>query len=97
MFIVTRGYGKPSDRESGSDDEEMSDDGPDDTLNNSSRDKNSELGHQRLEFVMGDHILPRDMTVSKAQARTKIFGLNNVVGLSSCSAVWKWGWLQLHR
>ena len=59
---MTRGYGKPSDRESGSDDEEMSDDGPDDTLN-SSRDKSTELGHQRLEFVMGDHTLPRDMTV----------------------------------
>ena len=66
MLIVTRGYGKPSDRESGSDDEDMSDDGPDDTLNNTSRDKNTELGHQRLEFVMGDHILPRDMTVSRA-------------------------------
>merc|ERR1719384_95522 len=65
-YLVTRGYGKPSDRESGSDDEDMSDDGQDDTLNNTNRDKNGELGHQRLEFVMGDHVLPRDMTVYQA-------------------------------
>ena len=69
VIPVTRGYGKPSDRESGSDDEEMSDEGPEDTLNNSSRDKSTELGHQRLEFVMGDHVLPRDMTVSRARKR----------------------------
>jgi len=64
-YLVTRGYGKPSDRESGSDDEDMSDDGQDDTLNNTNN-KNPELGHQRLEFVMGDHVLPRDMTVYQA-------------------------------
>ena len=66
VVLVTRGYGKPSDRDSGSDDEDMSDDGQDDTLNNTNRDKNAELGHQRLEFVMGDHVLPRDMTVYQA-------------------------------
>jgi len=65
-YLVTRGYGKPSDRDSGSEDEDMSDEGQDDTLNNTNRDKNGELGHQRLEFVMGDHVLPRDMTVYQA-------------------------------
>lgn len=63
---MTRGYGKPSDRDSGSDDEDMSDDGQEDTLNNTSREKGSEAGHQRLEFVMGDTALPRDMTVYQA-------------------------------
>merc|ERR1719422_2345483 len=63
-YLVTRGYGKPSDKDSGSDDEEMSDDGQEDTLNNTAREKSNESsGHQRLEFVMGDHVLPRDMTV----------------------------------
>ena len=62
-ILVTRGYGKPSDRDSGSDDEEMSDEGQDDTLNNTTREKNNDTQHQRLEFVMGEHVLPRDMTV----------------------------------
>ena len=44
----------------------MSDDGQEDTLNNTSREKGSEAGHQRLEFVMGDTALPRDMTVYQA-------------------------------
>lgn len=65
---MTRGYGKPSDRDSGSDDEDMSDDGQEDTLNNTSREKGSEAGHQRLEFVMGDTALPRDMTVYQASS-----------------------------
>ena len=68
FVLVTRGYGKPSDRDSGSDDEDMSDDGQEDTLNNTSREKGSEAGHQRLEFVMGDTALPRDMTVYQASS-----------------------------
>lgn len=64
-YLVTRGYGKPSDKDSGSDDDDMSDDGPDDTLNNTSRDKSSDVA-QRLEFMMGEHVLPRDMTVYQA-------------------------------
>merc|ERR1719308_24543 len=64
-YLVTRGYGKPSDKDSGSEDDEMSDDGPDDTLNNTSRDKTSDVA-QRLEFLMGEHVLPRDMTVYQA-------------------------------
>lgn len=64
-YLVTRGYGKPSDKDSGSDDDDMSDDGPDDTLNNTSREKTSDI-NQRLEFLMGDHVLPRDMTVYQA-------------------------------
>merc|ERR1719410_2827726 len=66
-YLVTRGYGKPSDRDSGSEDEEMSDDGQEDTLNNTAREKSNESsGHQRLEVVMGEHVLPRDMTVYQA-------------------------------
>ena len=41
----------------------MSDEGQDDTLNNTTREKNNDTQHQRLEFVMGEHVLPRDMTV----------------------------------
>merc|ERR1719228_2063889 len=64
-YLVTRGYGKPSDKDSGSDDDDMSDDGPDDTLNNTARDKTTDIA-QRLEFMMGEHSLPRDMTVYQA-------------------------------
>eukprot|EP00092_Neocalanus_flemingeri_P014477 GFUD01015622.1.p1 GENE.GFUD01015622.1~~GFUD01015622.1.p1 ORF type:complete len:1754 (-),score=538.42 GFUD01015622.1:509-5770(-) len=64
-YLVTRGYGKPSDKDSGSDDDDMSDDGPDDTLNNTARDKTTDIA-QRLEFMMGEHVLPRDMTVYQA-------------------------------
>ena len=64
-YLVTRGYGKPSDKDSGSDDDDMSDDGPDDTLNNTARDKSTDIA-QRLEFMMGEHVLPRDMTVYQA-------------------------------
>ena len=69
MFCISDPrLGKPSDRDSGSDDEDMSDDGQEDTLNNTSREKGSEAGHQRLEFVMGDTALPRDMTVYQASS-----------------------------
>ena len=44
----------------------MSDDGGDDTLNNTPREKTTDTSHQRLEFVMGEHVLPRDMTVYQA-------------------------------
>merc|ERR1719228_1555124 len=63
-YLVTRGYGKPSDKDSGSEDDDMSEE-EGDTLANTTRDKNPDLT-QRLEFVMGDHVLPRDMTVYQA-------------------------------
>merc|ERR1719447_2461622 len=80
-YLVTRGYGKPSDRDSGTDDEDMSDDGQDETLNNTAREKSNENNqHQRLEFVMGDHVLPRDMTVYQAVQQ---FGGGHVTGSGS--------------
>ena len=45
-YLVTRGYGKPSDKDSGSDDDDMSDDGPDDTLNNTARDKTTDIAQR---------------------------------------------------
>jgi len=63
-YLVTRGYGKPSDKDSGSEDDDMSEE-EGDTLANNTRDKNTDLT-QRLEFVIGDHVLPRDMTVYQA-------------------------------
>jgi len=65
-YLVSRGYGRPSDKDSGSDDDDMSDDGPDDTLNNTGRDRAIENTTQRLEFLMGDQVLPRDMTMYQA-------------------------------
>merc|ERR1719186_823686 len=65
-YLVSRGYGRPSDKDSGSDDDDMSDDGPDDTLNNTGRDRAMENTTQRLEFLMGDQVLPRDMTMYQA-------------------------------
>ena len=79
-YLVTRGYGKPSDRDSGSDEDDMSDDGTDDTLNNTPREKTSDPSHQRLEFVMGEQVLPRDMTVYQAVQQ---FGGGHVTGGSS--------------
>ena len=93
---MTRGYGKPSDRDSGSDDEDMSDDGQEDTLNNTSREK-GEAGHQRLEFVMGDTALPRDMTVYQAsssnQSEASIVSNRPITGgpavrVGSCDQQW---------
>ena len=43
----------------------MSDDGPDDMLPSTSRDRLDASGH-RLEFSIGDHVLPYDMTVYQA-------------------------------
>merc|ERR1712083_316925 len=42
-YLVTRGYGKPSDKDSGSDDDDMSDDGPAATLINTARDKTTDV------------------------------------------------------
>jgi len=65
-YLVTRGYGKPSDKDSGSDDDDMSDEGgSEDTLNNTNRERNNETS-QRLEFLIGENKLPRDMTVYQA-------------------------------
>ena len=64
-YLVTRGYGKPSDnKDSGSEDDDMSEE-EGDTLASNTRDKRED-GSQRLEFVMGDQVLPRDMTVYQA-------------------------------
>merc|ERR1719509_511693 len=63
-YLVTRGYGKPSDKDSGSEDDDMSEE-EGDTLASTTRDKGAE-GSQRLEFVMGEQVLPRDMTVYQA-------------------------------
>jgi len=64
-YLVTRGYGKPSDRESGSDDDDMSDEGSEDTLNNTNRERPGDQAH-RLEFLIGETKLARDMTVYQA-------------------------------
>ena len=64
-YLVTRGYGKPSDKDSGSEDDDMSEE-EGDTLASTARDKREEGSSQRLEFVMGDQVLPRDMTVYQA-------------------------------
>jgi len=65
-YLVTRGYGKPSDKDSGSDDDDMSDEGSEDTLNNTNRERAVDQNHSRLEFLMGESPLPRDMTVYQA-------------------------------
>jgi E3 ubiquitin-protein ligase TRIP12 len=65
-YLVTRGYGKPSDKDSGSDDDDMSDEGgSEDTLGNTNRERNNDQS-QRLEFMIGENRLPRDMTVYQA-------------------------------
>ena len=71
-YLVSRGYARTSDRDSGSDDDdEMSDSGSGEggTVGGAARDKTASQGGeagQRLEFLMGDLVLPRDMTVYQA-------------------------------
>ena len=55
---LCRGYGKPSDKDSGSEDDDMSEE-EGDTLASNTRDKSQDSNTQRLEFVMGEHVLPR--------------------------------------
>merc|ERR1719244_473004 len=64
-YLISRGYGHPQDKDSGGSDDDMSDEGPDDMLPSTSRDRLDASGH-RLEFIIGDHVLPYDMTVYQA-------------------------------
>ena len=61
-YLISRGYGQPQDKDSGGSDDDMSDEGTDDTLPSSLRERMDGPGH-RLEFLIGDHVLPYDMTV----------------------------------
>ncbi|XP_040569275.1 E3 ubiquitin-protein ligase TRIP12 [Lepeophtheirus salmonis] len=75
-YLISRGYGYHQDKDSGgSDDDEMSDEGADDTLPSTSRGTSSSSttaggsssstssDNHRLEFLIGDHKLPYEMTV----------------------------------
>ena len=64
-YLISRGYGHPQDKDSGGSDDDMSDEGADDLLPSTSRDRLDSSGH-RLEFIIGDHVLPYDMTVYQA-------------------------------
>eukprot|EP00095_Tigriopus_kingsejongensis_P008879 maker-scaffold15_size728074-snap-gene-6.27 protein:Tk08879 transcript:maker-scaffold15_size728074-snap-gene-6.27-mRNA-1 annotation:"e3 ubiquitin-protein ligase trip12 isoform x2" len=65
-YLITRGYGYPQDKDSGGSDDDMSDDGaPEDMLPSSSRERMDAASH-RLEFSIGEHVLPYDMTVYQA-------------------------------
>ena len=74
-YLISRGYGHPQDKDSGGSDDEMSDDGTDDMLPSSTREGGSSrsgLGafdastNHRLEFLIGDNVLPFNMTVYQA-------------------------------
>lgn len=65
-YLITRGYGHPQDKDSGGSDDDMSDDGgTDDMLPSTSRERADAASH-RLEFSIGEHVLPYDMTVYQA-------------------------------
>jgi hypothetical protein len=64
-YLISRGYGHPQDKDSGGSDDDMSDEGADDMLPSTSRTGLDTSGH-RLEFLIGDHVLPYDMTVYQA-------------------------------
>ena len=61
-YLISRGYGQPQDKDSGGSDDDMSDEGTDDTLPSTLRERMDGPGH-RLEFLIGDKVLPYDMTV----------------------------------
>merc|ERR1719288_327429 len=74
-YLISRGYGHPQDKDSGGSDDEMSDDGTDDMFPSSTREGGSSrsgLGafdastNHRLEFLIGDNVLPFNMTVYQA-------------------------------
>ena len=74
-YLISRGYGHPQDKDSGGSDDEMSDDGTDDMLPATTREGSSSrtgLGafdsssNHRLEFLIGDNVLPFNMTVYQA-------------------------------
>ena len=64
--MLSRGYGHPQDKESGGSDDDMSDEGAsDDMLPSTSRERLDAASH-RLEFSIGDHVIPYEMTVYQA-------------------------------
>ena len=63
----------------------MSDEGPDDMLPSTSRDRLDGSGH-RLEFMIGDNVLPYDMTVYQAVQQfgsTPMFDMTSGTGNDS--------------
>ena len=78
-YLISRGYGHPQDKDSGGSDDDMSDEGPDDMLPSTSRDRLDGSGH-RLEFMIGDQVLPYDMTVYQAVQQ---FGSTPMFDMSS--------------
>ena len=73
-YLISRGYGHPQDKDSGGSDDEMSDDGTDDMLSSTSREGSGRTGlglfdstaNHRLEFLIGDNVIPPNMTVYQA-------------------------------
>ena len=74
-YLISRGYGHPQDKDSGGSDDEMSDDGTDDMLPSTTREGGSSRSgfgafdgstNHRLEFLIGDNVLPFNMTVYQA-------------------------------
>ena len=83
--MISRGYGHPQDKDSGGSDDDMSDEGPDDMLPSTSRDRLDGSGH-RLEFMIGDNVLPYDMTVYQAVQQfgsTPMFDMTSGTGNDS--------------
>jgi hypothetical protein len=76
-YLISRGYGQPQDKDSGGSDDDMSDEGTDDTLPSTLRERMDGPGH-RLEFLIGDKVLPYDMTVY--QVGSSSFGLLGATG-----------------
>lgn len=65
-YLISRGYGQPHDKDSGGSDDDMSDECTDDTLPGSGRQPSNDGASHRLEFFIGEHMLPYDMTVYQA-------------------------------
>jgi len=63
-YLLSRGYGQPQEKDSGGSDDDMSDEGGDDLLPTASNKLDPNL--HRLEFMIGDNVLPYDMTVYQA-------------------------------
>ena len=71
-YLISRGYGHPQDKDSGGSDDEMSDEGTDDMLPSTSREGSGgrtgsggpfDSSSHRLEFLIGENVLPFNMTV----------------------------------
>lgn len=87
-YLISRGYGHPQDKDSGGSDDEMSDDGTDDMLPSTTREGSSGrtgsgifdgLNSHRLEFLIGDNVLPFNMTVYQAVQQ---FGASPMLDMS---------------